>query len=201
MFLLNRPTKAEIDEFLRARKVDTFSYPEVGATRGSPPPGYNTDHNRALLGRGDDIFARAKQAVREWKMFDVPGLQLFYPNTPIEVGRDVAPLAHHLGFFSLNACRIVYLVDERHRFGFAYGTLSEHAEIGEERFIVEFDPDSGEVRYDIFAFSRPGHVLVKLGYPYSRYKQKQFAVGSKAAMQRAVTVPASVGIGSQNPER
>ncbi len=54
----------------------------------------------------------------------------------------------------------------------AYGTLTEHVEIGEERFIVEFDHESNEVWYDIFAFSRPGHMLVKIGYPYSRYLQK-----------------------------
>jgi uncharacterized protein (UPF0548 family) len=80
----------------------------------------------------------------------------------------------------------VYVIEETTRFGFAYGTLTEHAEIGEERFTVEFHPDSGEVWYDIFAFSRPGHFLVKLGYPYGRYKQRQFAVGSKDAMKRAV---------------
>ncbi|MEO8042504.1 MAG: DUF1990 domain-containing protein [Acidobacteriota bacterium] len=187
MFFFTRPTKAQIDEFLSTCKVDSFSYDEVGATRGSPPPRYNIDHNRTILGQGDDVFELAKKAVREWKMFDVPGLQLFYPDTPIEQGRDVAPLAHHLGFYSLNSCRIVYVIDEPNTFGFAYGTLTEHAEIGEERFRVEFDRDSGEVRYDILAFSRPGHLLVELGYPYSRYKQKQFAVASKTAMQRAVS--------------
>jgi uncharacterized protein (UPF0548 family) len=86
----------------------------------------------------------------------------------------------------LNSCRIVYVIDEPEHFGFAYGTLTEHVEIGEERFTVEFHPDTGEVCYDIFAFSRPGSLLIKLGYPYSRYKQKQFAVGSKAAMLRHV---------------
>ena len=186
MFLLKRPTEAEIDEFLIKRKADSFSYPEVGATLGSPPMGYDIDHNRILLGRGDDVFQLAKKAVREWKMFEVPGLKLFYPDTPIEQGRDVAPLAHHLGFYSLNSCRIVYVIEEPNSFGFAYGTLTEHAEIGEERFKIEFDPESGEVWYDIFAFSRPGHFLVKLGYFYGRYKQRQFAVGSKAAMIRAV---------------
>jgi uncharacterized protein (UPF0548 family) len=186
MFLFTCPTNAQIEEFLSARKADSFSYPEVGATRGSPPSGYNVDHNRVVLGRGEVDFSRAKRAVREWKMFDVPGLKLFYPNTPIEQGRDVAPLAHHLGFYSLNSCRIVYVIDEPNVFGFAYGTLTEHAEICEERFKVEFDPDSGDVWYDILAFSRPGHFLVKLGYLYGRYKQKQFAVGSKAAMIRAV---------------
>ena len=187
MFLLTRPTTAQIDEFLRNRETDSFSYPEVGATKISPPPGYTVDHNRVLLGKNRDDFERAKQAVREWKMFEVPGLELCYPDTPIETGRDVAPLAHHLRFYSLNACRIAYVIDEPDRFGFAYGTLTEHVEIGEERFTVEFHGDKGEVWYDIFAFSRPGHILVKLGYPYSRYKQRQFAVGSKEAMRRATS--------------
>jgi uncharacterized protein (UPF0548 family) len=189
MFLFQQPTKEQIDEFLNSCRAATFSYPEVGASRGATPAGYNIDHNRTILGRGDDVFEYAKKAVREWKMFDVPGMKLFYPDTPIEPRRDVAPLAHHLGFYSLNSCRIVYVIDDSNSFGFAYGTLTEHAEIGEERFKVEFDPESGQVWYDILAFSRPGHILVKLGYPYSRYKQKQFAVGSMTAMQRAVTQP------------
>ena len=186
MFLLRRPTPEQIREFLKQRESDTLSYPEVGATRDpTPPRGYSIDHNRQLLGSGRDIFEKAKDAIRQWKMFEVPGLELCYPDTPIGVGRNVAPLAHHLGFWSLNSCRIVYVIDETERFGFAYGTLTQHVEIGEERFTVEFHPDTGEVGYDIFAFSRPGSWLIKLGYPYSRYKQKQFAVGSKAAMLRS----------------
>ena len=186
MFHLTRPTAATIDAFLATRKTDSFSYPEVGATRSEPPQGYSVDHNRTILGNGEGDLERAKQAVREWKMFEVPGLELFYPNTPIEPGLDVALLARHLGFYSLNSCRIVYVIDEPFRFGFAYGTLSEHAESGEERFTVELDQDSGEVWYDVFAFSRPGSVLVKVGYPYGRYRQKKFAAGSKEAMRRSV---------------
>ncbi len=192
MFLLSKPSAENIEDFLETRKSDVHSYPEVGATKGPPPAGYNVDHNRVLLGRGEDTFDRAKAAVCAWKMFEVPGLSLIHADTPIEIGRNVALLAHHLGFYSLSSCRIVYVIDEEDRFGFAYGTLTEHVEIGEERFTVEFHRESGEVWYDIFAFSRPGNVLVRLGYPYSRYLQKRFAVGSKAAMIRAV---------SQNRER
>src|SRR5687767_8258055 len=105
MFLLSRPSDADIAAFLAARKDDSFSYPDTGATRGSPPSGYDVDHNRIMLGNGEDDFARAKQAVREWKMFAVPGLELFYPDTSIEAGRNVALLARHLGFYSLNSCR------------------------------------------------------------------------------------------------
>ena len=187
MFFLTRPTDTQIAEFIRKCEEDSLSYPEVGATRETTPPGYDIDHNRIMLGHGESIFERAKAAVRGWKMFEVPGLELCYPDTPIETGRNVAPLAHHLGFYSLNSCRVVYVIDEPNKFGFAYGTLTDHMEIGEERFTVELNPDSGEVWYDILAFSRPGNILVKLGYFYGRYKQKQFAVGSKDAMLRATT--------------
>jgi uncharacterized protein (UPF0548 family) len=87
----------------------------------------------------------------------------------------------------LNACKIVYVVDERsssEKFGFAYGTLTDHGERGEERFTVEFNSDQ-TVWYDLFAFSRPD-MLARLAYPYTRLLQKRFASDSKAAMQKAV---------------
>jgi uncharacterized protein (UPF0548 family) len=187
MFLFSRPSDSQIRRFLEEREADVFSYKHVGATGGlTMPSGYNVDHNRVQLGSGQDDFERAKSAIRAWEMFNVPGLELISPDTPIEPGRNVALLAHHLGFWSLSSCSVVYVIDEPDRFGFAYGTLTEHVELGEERFTVEFHRATGEVWYDILAFSRPGHFLVKLGYPYGRYLQKRFAIGSKAAMTRAV---------------
>jgi uncharacterized protein (UPF0548 family) len=78
----------------------------------------------------------------------------------------------------------VYVVDEPRRFGFAYGTLREHVERGEERFLVEHRPDDG-VWYDLFAFSTPQHVLARLASPIGRALQRRFAHDSMAAMQRA----------------
>ena len=187
MFHLTKPSQTQIDKFLDSLPSDTFSYPPVGATRDSGrPKGYVVDHNRQLLGTGRETFESAKQAVRQWKMFDVRGLKLIPDDTPIEPSRNVALLASHLGFYSVSSCRIVYVIDEPDRFGFAYGTLSQHAESGEERFTVEYHAGPGEVWYDIYAFSRPGHWLVRLGYPYARNLQTSFAVASKAAMVSAV---------------
>jgi uncharacterized protein (UPF0548 family) len=87
----------------------------------------------------------------------------------------------------LNAARIVYVIDEPDQFGFAYGTLAEHGESGEERFSVEFDRKTGDVTYDLYAFSRPNHILAKIGYPFSRMLQKRFAAESKLAMLRSVS--------------
>ena len=72
----------------------------------------------------------------------------------------------------------------RKKYGFAYGTLPDHGERGEERFTVEFNSDQS-VWYDLYAFSQPS-TLARLAYPFTRILQKRFATDSKAAMERAV---------------
>ena len=187
MFRLNRPNETEIAEFLEKAASMPFSYPEVGASAAKAPAGYNVDHNRRIIGNGMADFELAKNAVRGWKMFDLDWVRVLPDTTPVAVGNTVAIEVSHLGFYSLNAARIVYVIDEEiDRFGFAYGTLTQHGEIGEERFSVEYHRDTGEVWYDLFAFSRPGHPLARLGYPLSRFFQWQFARDSMATMEKAV---------------
>lgn len=96
--------------------------------------------------------------------------------------------------WSLNACRIVYVTEETgetERFGFAYGTLPDHVESGEERFWVELDHRDDSVWYDLLAFSRPNRLAVKLGFFYARILQRRFAADSHRAMARAVAGPAT----------
>ena len=152
------------------------------------PTRYNVDHNRIQLGSGEVTWQRATEAIRSWRMFSIEWVNLHWPSAAIQVGTDVVVSVHHFGFYSLNACRIVYVVDEEgpmKRFGFAYGTLAEHAESGEERFTIEWNRADDSVWYDILAFSRPRQMLARLGYPLSRSLQKRFAEGSKAAMLKA----------------
>lgn len=190
MFLLSKPNEPTISKFLDARRTDDFSYSEIGASRqGATPNGYSADHNRVQLGTGLQNFTKAITAIRNWKMFSMPWVQLCWTNTPIKVGETVAALVNHLGFWSLNASRIVYVIEEKgavEKYGFAYGTLSAHAEQGEERFTVEYHHKNNEVWYDLFAFSKPKHLLAQIGYPFSRALQKQFAVESQESMLRAV---------------
>jgi uncharacterized protein (UPF0548 family) len=188
MFCFSRPNRQSIIDFISAQANQTFSYAEVGFSRQQALRGYTIDHNRINLGNGSDTFQRAKVAIRQWKMFDMPWVSLCWPETPIEPGANVAVLISHLGFWSLNASRIVYVIEGQGRiekYGFAYGTLADHGEIGEERFTVEFNPDDQEVWFDLYAFSRP-RIAARLAYPFSRILQKRFARDSKAAMYRAV---------------
>lgn len=190
MFLLNKPDEAFIRHFLDKQKGEPFSYPEVGASSGSAPGDYIVDHNRILLGAGHETFLRAIRAVKSWKMFDFAWLELYWPDTPIVEGATVGILVRHLGFWSLNACRIVYVIEEKgevERYGFAYGTLPAHAERGEERFSVEYHPADAKVWYDLYAFSKPRNALARAGYPVTRLLQKRFARESRKAMLKSVS--------------
>lgn len=190
MILLHDPTAQEVEAFLEAQRDARFSYPEVGATREGAPPYYKVDHNRVRLGTGEEVFKIAVAAMRQWKMFDLGWVRIAWPGAPLREGMTVAVVARTAGFWTLNAARIVYTLDEvtvtGRRFGFAYGTLRDHAEIGEERFSVELLRADGSVWYDIFAFSRPRLWLAQIGYPLSRVYQRRFARDSKAVMARAV---------------
>lgn len=191
MFLITRPPEKEIRKFLESQNNQPFSYTEIGETRtATATEGYAIDNNRARLGTGRTTFDKAVEAVKNWKMFDIPWFDIYFDNPSLEVGKTVALLIRHFGFWSLNAARIVYILQESdeeiERFGFAYGTLAEHGERGEERFSVEYLKADESVWYDLYAFSKPNHLLSKLGYPVSRYLQKQFATESKAAMQKEI---------------
>jgi len=189
LFRLTPPSEYEVQVFVSRQSRSDFSYPEVGASANSPPSHYNLDHNRIQLGQGEAVWNRAVDAVRRWQMFNIRWLRLYWPSSPIRVGTDVAVSVHHFGFYSLNACRIVYVVPDdapERRYGFAYGTLTEHAECGEERFTVERHREDDTVWYDILAFSRPHKLLAKMAYPLSRSLQKRFAAESQMAMLAAV---------------
>ena len=200
MFALTEPTESDIAKFVSEQSQLPFSYTEAGATQVAlseetvMPHGYNVDHNRIQLGRGADVYTRAVAALKQWRQFDLGWVSLAPAGVQIEKGATVAVKAQVCGMWSLNACRIVYVVNEApptgangarvfSRFGFAYGTLPDHIERGEERFLVEWNRTDDSVWYDILAFSQPQHPLVRLGFPVARMMQKRFARDSLAAMK------------------
>ena len=195
MFCLRRPTDAVAMSCLFRQRVLPFSYEETGGTRSEEPPrGYRSERFRVCLGYGRKTYGHAKTAVQQWKMFPPEIAELYWPDIPIDSGSTVA-VAFRVGFFwSLNACRIVYTIEEQNgndsdcvaRFGFAYGTLPTHAMKGEERFTVEWRRADDSVWYDQAAFSRPEHWWGYLGFPLLRKKQKLFRQLSAEAMQRAI---------------
>lgn len=186
LFRLAKPSDAEIARFLAAQSPLPFSYGPVGMTRDEDAPsGWTEDAYRTVLGPGRDAFDRGKSLVRRWTMFAMPWIELHSPDAPIAVGTTVGVLARSAGLWTLNAARIAYVVDEKDRYGFAYGTLPGHVEAGEELFLVEHTPED-LVAYSIRALSRPRAPLARLAKPWVRREQRRFGAESLVAMRRGM---------------
>jgi uncharacterized protein (UPF0548 family) len=187
MFLPLRPSGRTIERFIDNSRELQLSYSPVGLVRGETA-GRDLDEAVVPIGRGAADFERSRIALAAWKQFDMGWVELFPRGASVEPGTTVAVLFRHLGFWSLNGSRVVYGVGDRHlgnHFGVAYGTLTDHAEEGEELFEVALNPDSGEVTYRIRAVSCPRATLARIGYPITRWLQAKFRRDSAEAMRRA----------------
>jgi uncharacterized protein (UPF0548 family) len=187
MFFAQRPSTGDIERFLAASRDLPLSYREVGIV-SERPPGRRLDEQRVVIGQGRDDFDRARAALLSWKQFDIGWVETFPRNARVEVGTVVSVLIRHLGFWSLNGARVVYLVgtNDNCRFGFAYGALTNHAECGEELFEVFIDPLNQHVSYRILAMSWPQTALTYIGQPIVRILQARFRRDSAAAMTRSL---------------
>jgi len=184
MITFRRPCPKTLARFLAQQQEQPVSYSQVEMTRGTVPSQFTPDHTRRALGIGDHVYQRACDAIRLWTPIAQPWIQLTPADVPPAIGNVVAITARIGICWWTNACRVLYIVSDEpptRRFGFAYGTLADHAECGEERFMVEQTAD-GQVWYDVLAYSRPRHLLARLGYPMTRMYQKRFARGSAEAM-------------------
>jgi len=187
MFLTRRPSRLAIDRFLHDSQELPLSYGPIGIVRGETVR-HDLDEAIVAIGNGKADFERARTALIAWKQFDIGWVETFPRDAPVEVGTVVAVLIRHFGFWSLNGCRVLYRVgclDDNARFGFAYGTLTNHAEAGEELFEVFVDPQTDDVIYRIRATSWPRATLARIGYPIVRVLQARFRRHSVEAMQRA----------------
>lgn len=185
MFMIREPTEEDVAKFISNQRDLPFTYSEVGATNATLPTNYTVDRNYIQLGTGLETFRRGVEALKNWRHFDLDWVTIMPRGVQVEDGATVAVKARAFGSWSLNACRVVYTIDRNRAFGFAYGTLPDHVESGEERFLIVWLP-SDRVFYDILAFSRPRHPLVKLSRPLARMLQKRFARDSLNRMKSAL---------------
>ncbi|WP_372462189.1 DUF1990 family protein [Nocardia rosealba] len=153
-----------------------FTYPDVGATRATTlPAGYHRFRLRRPIGRGRELFDRAGTHILAFGMQKGVGI---FQRADSENAREGTELTVRLGAgpLGINApCRVVYVLDEPNRRGFAYGTLPGHPERGEELFAVEYDPADDTVYGLVTAFSTPAAWYTRLGGPVARLLQHWFA--------------------------
>jgi uncharacterized protein (UPF0548 family) len=186
------PDESEVRRVLRRVADAPFTHDCVGASnRDETPPGYRLDAYGVELGRGRPAFERARAALARFAMYPTAFMRVvpLAAEHTIAAGAVFGALARHLGFWSLNPGRILYVVDDSgplERWGFGFGTLPGHAESGEERFTASFDHERELVRYDVRAFSRPHAWYARLGAAYARRLQLRFARQTQAEMRGAV---------------
>jgi uncharacterized protein (UPF0548 family) len=187
MLFLLRPESNVIEQLLLRRRDMSFSYSFVGATRATPPAGWRINHRRECLGAGRAIHERAVAALFSWTLLAVSGIEVVSPAPKVEPQADLALLSPHFGIWSVDFCRVIYVLRGApedngavERTGFGYGTLPGHAVKGEERFSIEWHSATEEVWYDIYSFSQPSSLLVRVLAPVVRAAQRRFARDSLA---------------------
>jgi uncharacterized protein (UPF0548 family) len=184
VFSVRKPSAADLAAMAREQATNgSFSYPEVGATATSLPPGYHHDRWQTDLGVDDgDRFDRAVAALRHWRPQRGAGFQII-PDVAVEPGLSFV-LVLHLGPTYVTAGgRVVYVSVEANRYAFANGTLDSHPEQGEEAFAVV--RDAGRVTFEIVAFSRPRVLLARVGSPITRHFQLRATKAYLEAMRSA----------------
>jgi uncharacterized protein (UPF0548 family) len=151
-----------------------LTYDEVGATLADRqlPLGYHHLCRTACLGSGRATFDRAAGRLMRWELQRGAGVRVRPTSEQVAVGVE-AVQSLGIGPFALRApVRVVAVVDEPRRRGFAYGTLAGHPETGEESFVVEHGEDDSVVVV-VTAFSRPATLLSRLGGPLTSLVQSR----------------------------
>ena len=159
----------DVEAHLRAADL---TYHHVGGTSGVLPDGYHHMNRQMIIGLGTAQFDYAAWALLGWQMHLRSGLQVSTSSATVK--RDaIVMLGIGAGPFTLKApCRVVYVLDEPDRKGFAYGTLPGHPESGEEAFVIE-RADDDTVSFSITAFSTPVSDLAKFAGPLGRLAQRR----------------------------
>jgi uncharacterized protein (UPF0548 family) len=170
---LRRPDDGALARLLADQAGRAVTYLEVGDSLGELPAGHH--HLRRVRQAPDVSFEGARASIHAWAGHRHAGVVLHPERPSLEEGVTLAfavPV-RPTPVWATASCRIVRVVDEPDRFGFAYGTLPHHPERGEESFVVH--RDGAGVRFEVTAFSHPAALLVRLGGPIARRAQHRFA--------------------------
>jgi uncharacterized protein (UPF0548 family) len=184
MIYLLPPQPEELNAQLRLWHHEPLSY-QGQSLQADSLSGFITDLHRVRLGTGPAVFQKACEAMDRWEMFPCWSSVARLNDLGQREGDVVAMVVRICGLWWANPCRILRRCDSETTHGFVYGTLPEHAECGEEQFLIRHEPDDS-VWYEIRAFSRPRHWMAWLAFPLARWWQCRFVRDSQASMVKRV---------------
>jgi len=131
MFYLQAPSEDRILALLDGLKDAELTHVQQGSTRedlSRAPAGYVLDRYGVELGRGRDVFDRARAALSRIENYPPSFTRIVRRPTKLEPGGQFATVVSHMGFCSVHPCRILYVIEEPARFGFGFGPLPGHSE-------------------------------------------------------------------------
>lgn len=181
-----------------------FNYDEKVYSLTKDKKGWHIDSYKINLSQeppGEPLeqgsFAAAQNAIINYQFANPRLIQVYYdPNSPL-VGRNLLMFAKFAGFRFTFGARITIVIDEtklnNHNqpikaWGYAYRTLKGHFEIGEIRFEVTKNLITGEVLFNINAYSKADRIpnlFYRVGfYLFGRPLQKYFAYFALRRMQK-----------------
>lgn len=153
-----RPTPARLRSHLAAAAGAELTYGDVGASlTARAPEGFAVIDRTTPVGTGEGARERLAAALVGWGLHREAGMVILTSESTAAVGCDVVNGAPLGPVAVLGPCRVVAVVDEPGRSGFAYGTLPGHPLTGEEQFTAELDA-RGTALLRIRSFSRPAGV-------------------------------------------
>ena len=169
--------------------ADDLTYEPVGLSLGNAP-------RSPLTRRAWSVelpaasFDRARKAIEGWEVHRGAGLEVL-ADGPVATGTNVAMRAPlPIGQIDVT-CRIVAVVDEPRRFGFAYGTLSVHPEQGEESFVIT--QHSSGTTFEVVAVARAVHPIARVMPFLADTLQDRAVRRYLTAMESASTTPVELG--------
>lgn len=163
----------ELPKEVRRALEAQLTYTDVGATlRKELPAGYRHTDRSVRVGKGRETFERAAEAIMSWDIQRGAGLRVL-ASSDVVVEDAIAVVRLTVGPVKIDGPnRVVAVLEEQSRRGFAYGTVEGHPEEGEQLFLVEID-EGETVSFTVRSFSKRASLLALAGGPLNSRIQDQ----------------------------
>lgn len=181
-----------------------YNYDDKIYHQSKDKQGWHIDRYRALLAKeppGAPIpegpYLVSKNAINNYQFPDPRLIRAVFDPGGALAGRNMLMLAHFMGFEFRFGVRVTSVTDETRKtekgedvqvWGYSYRTLGGHFEVGEIRFLVDKNLATGDVGFEIDAYSKPSRIpnlFHRVGFKvFGRSLQKYFARSSIQRLQR-----------------
>lgn len=184
-----------------------------------PPSGWRLEDVRYQLHqeepgppREDGVFELAKRLIRGYEFADPSIVRAYYDLRHPLLGRNMILRLRALGVVQvLVGVRVLDVIDERRSidgreawvWGWRYGTLQGHVEMGEMSWEVWKWADTGEITFRIHAVSREAHLanpIIRVGFRlFGPHERRVFLNSTGRRMRRFTELAQESGPAGARP--